>query len=374
MIIHLIHYPVSAKQFVEPIVTDLLSRGVDAQLWLEHKPGLEAFTSSIDCPKKFAKFDLTLNPFSVFSRIVKLSKDFKKITPVAIHAHQTRAALIPLLAAKIAQVPVRIYHNHGTPYLGYKSLLRTLLQLLEKINCCFATHVLTVSDSIRKEMINSKICKQNKCRLIGSGSVCGIDLEEFSKEMFDEEHRRNSRRKLDIPFDSFVAIYVGRPYKRKGFDTLVKAWKKLDKNDILLLCGCSRNDVLKVIGKTPDNIVALVYTMNMIINYAASDVVVLPSRHEGLPYSLLEGSAAGKPLIGCDVPGINSLIQQNENGIMVPVANVDKLAQAIVRLKENPDLRSSMGKNARRIITKRFERNMFLKKLFEYYTVCLQKQ
>ncbi len=179
MVIHLIHYPVSAKRFVQPLIKSLNSNGIQAELWIENRKDLRDFISAIDCPKSFAKFDLSINPFSVLARLLGLLKRFVKLRPRAIHAHQTRAAFIPLLAALIAGVPIRIYHNHGTPYLGYRGPLRVLLWLLEFLNCCFATHVITVSRSIRREMIRNHLVRETKCEILGEGSVCGIDLDEF---------------------------------------------------------------------------------------------------------------------------------------------------------------------------------------------------
>jgi hypothetical protein len=194
MIVHLIHYPVSAKKFVEPLVKSLTDHGIPSELWLENKEGFQEFTSAIDCPKSFAKFDLSANPVTVLVRLVQLYIRFLKLKPEAVHAHQTRAAFIPLLAALLARVPVRIYHTHGTPYLGYRGPLRAALWLLESLNCHFATHVLAVSHSIRKIMIQHHLIGRSKCQVFGQGSACGIDLAEFSREEFDRQHMLEARR------------------------------------------------------------------------------------------------------------------------------------------------------------------------------------
>lgn len=82
--------------------------------------------------------------------------------------HQTRAAFIPLLAAVIARVPIRIYHVHGTPYLGYRRLLRAVLWMLDLLNCRFATHVIAVSPSIRDCMIRDGVVR-TKVPGVGAG-------------------------------------------------------------------------------------------------------------------------------------------------------------------------------------------------------------
>ncbi|MCK4784961.1 MAG: glycosyltransferase, partial [Desulfobacteraceae bacterium] len=369
MIIHTIHHSVSAKNFVEPLVKSLNSNEVKAELWLENREDLKDFTSAINCPKTFVKFDLSLNPCAVLARLVSLLKKFIKDKPLAIHAHQSRAAFLPLLAAKIAHIPIRIYHNHGTPYLGHRGVLRGLLWVLEFLNCSLATHVITVSKSIHKKMIQHHIVSKSKCRILGEGSACGIDLADFSEEKFDRASMVINRRKFGIPPDSFVVLYVGRPFRRKGFHTLISAWQLMDQSkqeNTLLIAGCNSDDIAQATGTIIKNVVALGYVKNLLPLYAACDIVVLPSFHEGLPYSLLEGAAASKALIGSDVPGINSVINNN-NGLLVPVESPPKLAEALSFLRNNPEIRRKMGQAGRNYVERCFGRNACLKQMLDYY-------
>jgi len=328
------------------------------------------FTLSVDCPKSFAWFDLSINPFIVMTRVFNLWKRLRKVKPTAIHAHQTRAAFIPLLAGAVTRVPVRIYHNHGVPYLGYSGILRRLLWLLEFLNCKLSTHVITVSKSIRGRMIRDGIVKATKCDVLGEGSTCGIDLVEFSAEQFDKQHTVKAREALGIALDAYVVLYVGRPFKRKGFHTLLKAWLYMgssNSENILLIAGCNDKDVINAVGFPVKDVVALGYLTDLRGCYAACDVVALPSRHEGFPYSLLEGAAAARALVGSDIPGIDSIIINNRNGLLVPPGDSDALAQALVTLKNNHDLRKRMGYSGRRYVERYFDRKVSNKLLLDYY-------
>jgi len=100
MVIHLIHHPVSAKKFVEPIVKLLNSHGVEAELWIENREEFKDFISAIDCPKSFAKFDLSLNLFSVLVRLVRLLKRFVRLRPTAnTCSSDTRGFYTPVRSA-----------------------------------------------------------------------------------------------------------------------------------------------------------------------------------------------------------------------------------------------------------------------------------
>jgi glycosyltransferase involved in cell wall biosynthesis len=79
-----------------------------------------------------------------------------------------------------------------------------------------------------------------------------------------------------------------------------------------------------------------------------SHVVVLPSYREGLPKSLIEAAAAGKPIVTTDVPGCRDVVEQGVSGIIVPVRNAPALADAIEKLVRSSDLRRTYGLAGRR--------------------------
>jgi glycosyltransferase involved in cell wall biosynthesis len=87
---------------------------------------------------------------------------------------------------------------------------------------------------------------------------------------------------------------------------------------------------------------------------ASASVVVLPSYREGLPKSLIEAAACGRPVVTTDVPGCRDAITPNVTGVLVPVKNSKSLAAAIELLVENPELRKSMGRAGRELAASSF--------------------
>lgn len=85
-----------------------------------------------------------------------------------------------------------------------------------------------------------------------------------------------------------------------------------------------------------------------------SSIAVLPSYREGVPRFLLEAAASGRPLITTDVPGCREVVRPGENGLLVPVKNVDGLVDAIAALLCAPALRSQMGIRSREIAVQEF--------------------
>jgi L-malate glycosyltransferase len=81
---------------------------------------------------------------------------------------------------------------------------------------------------------------------------------------------------------------------------------------------------------------------------AAADVLLMPSLHEGLPYTLLEAMSLGLPVIASGVGGLAEVLRHEETGLLVPVGGVQELAVALTRLAGSAELRSSLGAAAAR--------------------------
>jgi N,N'-diacetylbacillosaminyl-diphospho-undecaprenol alpha-1,3-N-acetylgalactosaminyltransferase len=375
-VIHNIHFPVSARSFVEPIVSKLNKHQFDAQLWMEKWEKHLDTIKSIEVPKRFISSDLTFNPIKFISRVQAYRAALKETRPEIVHTHQSRSSLIPLLSAYLEHVPIRIYHNHGLPYLGYKGVMRWLLYSLEKINISLATEVLLVSHSNLKAAREDGLLNANQGKILGSGSICGIDLQQYNPHKFDDVAQIIAREKFQIDRNSFVLGYVSRPCKRKGFHRLLTAWQESElggKGNILLMAGCSDRDVRTVVGDDVAGVCGLGYIDNMLEFYAACDAVVLPSDHEGFPYSLLEAAAAGRISIGTDIPGIDCVIKHNQTGLLVPLDNSHALKEAILKVAYDPILRIKLGNNAKARVKLEFDRDLVLSELLSFYESVLKK-
>ena len=123
------------------------------------------------------------------------------------------------------------------------------------------------------------------------------------------------------------------------------------------IAGWAREPGVTVLGHVGD--IATVW--------AQSHIAVLPSRREGLPLSLLEASACGRPMIASDVPGCREVVIPKETGLLVPADDPVRLADAIEQLAQDKDRRLRMGEAARRRAESQFSAQIVSRKIAAVY-------
>jgi len=96
-------------------------------------------------------------------------------------------------------------------------------------------------------------------------------------------------------------------------------------------------------------------------------IAVLPSYREGLPKSLLEAAACGRPIVTTDTSGCKEIVQDGVNGFLVPVRDSIALADALGKLIVNPELRQSMGQAGRKLVEQQFSDEIIIAKTLKVY-------
>jgi glycosyltransferase involved in cell wall biosynthesis len=113
------------------------------------------------------------------------------------------------------------------------------------------------------------------------------------------------------------------------------------------------------------------HRMDMPEIYAASHVVVLPSKAEGTPTVLLEAAAAGRPVVASDIAGCREVVIPGKTGLLVPPEEPEALANALESLLENQAWAREMGRKARRHIEKHFDQDSVNEKTIAVYRRAL---
>ena len=185
----------------------------------------------------------------------------------------------------------------------------------------------------------------------------GIDTEEFVPAM----DKNQARKILNLPLNGVLILYVGRFVQRKRLDILMSAMRLLSSEVKLVLVGSGfdqrdsvEEEIVRRAGKEP-NIILRGSTDSPVAYYQACDMHVLVSEREGLPNSVLEGMACSLPSVVTDIPGLSDVVISGQEGLVVPVGDIEATAKALDNLRLHPDMRKQFGLAARQKVLLRYE-------------------
>ena len=358
--IHTAFTILAAKKFVEPLALSLDFNKYDVELWIDPFEGYFNNKAIFGLPVKYVDMHLTLNFIKSLLKIFKIYTELKQVRPIVIETHFTMGSFLPLMAAKVAGIKRRIYHNHGIPFVGYQGIMKWALYIIEQLNCLLATEVITVSKGMLK-IYSNMFYVNPKIGLADPGSACGlpdnyyIDLESMPLI------KKTAREKNGFSNDT-IFIFVGRAVERKGLLIVIQAFEayyEQFKNSTLLLAGCTTDDLLKREISHP-KIIALGFVDDICTYYEMSDVVLLPSMHEGFGYSLLEGAAMGNALISSDILGPDDLVLNGITGYRVKVKCIHSLKDAMIKITKNREILSKIQYSAR-VHAEKYRRDIVIK-------------
>lgn len=304
-----------------------------------------------------------ISPFRDVVSVLHLVFKLRKIAPEIVHAHTPKGGLIGILAAWIAQVPRRVYHVHGLPIMTARGGRAFLLGAAERLASTLATHVISVSNSVREEYIRRGFASAEHIFCLADGSINGVDCDaEFCAALQKPERRRQIRELWGASDETIVIGFVGRIARDKGIEVLADAWRIVrqehEKSVLVIIGPIDDSDPIshERLGELQQQAIMLGAQSNLPELYNALDIFVLPTFREGLPGVLLEAAAMQLPIVATAASGCIDVIKDGITGTLVPVDNASALASAILMYAGSPDLRRNHGTAARNDVSNRFSR------------------
>jgi glycosyltransferase involved in cell wall biosynthesis len=370
-VIHVIGSALPARTFAAPMVRWLRAHGFKADLWVGNQPPHPEAAAHMGVDFTSIDSELLGTPWAVAARLIHLRKALRTANPDIVHVHLTRSATLPLLAASLARIPKRIYHNHGLAFRSRTGLSRAAGYLIERLNIGLATRVLFPSPSTAKEAVAAGLIAPDRAQVPADGSDAGVDVEAFPRERLAPPARLDARRDLGLPADAFILVFIGRPVPHKGLRILLTAWTQTNARQShgrLLVAGCTATEVQTLSGAPlPDDIVPLGFRPDLLPVYAAADAIALPSAYEGFPNALLEAAAAARPTLGADVPGTRDAIVHGETGFLLPFGDVRAWREGIDSMAGDGELRTRLGEAARARVEALFGRERVMRAVLGSY-------
>ncbi len=323
------------------------------------------------CRQGFKLFPISLlrrsvNPIREVLTVVELARLYRAQKPDLVYHVAIKPILYGTIAARLVGVPsvVNVFAGLGYTYTSEEFRAR-LLRLGLKVGlnaACRSAGSIAVfqNEEDQAQLVRDHVVRQSQTRVIRG---TGVDTDRF-RPTSDESVQP-------------IVLLPGRMLWDKGVGEFLEAARLIRRQKpgvrFVLVGRCDEDNpasiqpeqlqrwqeekVIEWWGHRSD--------MPTVLGHAA--VVVLPSYREGLPVSLLEAAACGKPIIATDVPGCREVVRHRVNGLLVPPRNATALADAITILLENKELRNELGHRGREMVVKEFSSTLVIQQTLALY-------
>jgi glycosyltransferase involved in cell wall biosynthesis len=273
-----------------------------------------------------------------------------------------KAGFIAMLASWICRVKYRLFIFQGEVWASKRGLGRFFLKGMDYLTTRFATSVLAVGFSERNYLESQGVANNGQIEVLGSGSICGVNLKKFN---VNRDVKEKLRSDLSIPLQARVCLFLGRINRDKGILDLVDAFKlahQKSPNLFLLIIGPDEFGLNKLIQSElvdyENSYKILDFVTDTEKYYLIADFFCLPSYREGFPISILEAAASGIPTIGSDIYGNNDALINGVTGIQFPVGDLAALENSLLKLSDNSGYCERLGGAARNRVVLNYEQSM----------------
>jgi glycosyltransferase involved in cell wall biosynthesis len=311
----------------------------------------------------FENIRSSLNPFADLRTMARLLSLYRREQPDIVHHVAMKPVLYGSLAAKLVPGARVVNAIAGMGWLftsqdGQARWLKPIVrQALKRLAAAGLTIVQNPDD--RRVLVDMGM-DPARIRLIPGA---GVDLDVF--------------RPSPMPAGTPTVIMPTRLLWDKGVAEFVEAARLLRGRRVdaqFVLAG--EPDPLNPASVSADDIAGWTragvvehagFVVDMPGLLARSHVVCLPSYREGLPKSLIEAAAAGRPIVTTDVPGCREVVRDGYNGLLVAARSATELAAALERLIGNAGLRDEMGRRGRLLAEERFGQHTIIRQTLALY-------
>jgi len=312
----------------------------------------------------------TTNPIQELRCLLAIRRELKQIKPDVIHNVTWKGCLWGGIAAKMVgnHHVVNALSGLGSVVIGDGIVNKIMGKLADVAFRNDYAHFIFQNPDDIAWFKSQEYAHDSRIHLI-KGS--GIDLKAFAY-------------KDAAPKEKLKVLFPARMLRDKGLIELIDAFKILQpkyegKVELVLAGSCGDANKTAITEEElceflVDGYITWIGNQkDMYSVYVNSDIVVLPSYREGLPKSLIEACAVGRPVVTTDVPGCRECVDEGVNGYLVPLKSVKELAEAIEALIINTDKRQEFGVASRKKAEEEFSIDNVIEKTFAIYDELVKR-
>lgn len=316
----------------------------------------------------------SISPWHEIRAYRQLRQALKEFQPDVVHTHSAKAGILGRAVAWSLRNdlgrPVVVHTVHGAPFYPYQNPpVREFYKSCERWAARRCDAMISVADAMTDLMVDARIAPREKFRTIYSG----MEVEPFLQS---DILRTKTRREFGFADEDIVIGKIARLFTLKGHEYVINAAREILRRSPRARFFFVGDGILTEKYKTeiarqgleerfvfaglvpPGRIPALI---------SAMDIVVHTSLREGLARVLPQALLSGKPVVSFDIDGAREVVMNDETGFLILPKDIAALADAIVRLADDPDLRDKMGRAGRERFARRFDHRHMTEQIRELY-------
>ena len=333
------------------LVAGSLARGESSMSFVAEELGVDIYP--------LPQLSREISPLYDTLSVLRLVGLIRRTRPHILHTHTAKAGAVGRLAALLAgdaRPPIVVHTFHGHVLRGYfNPFLTGLFRGLERGLAAKSTRLVAVGPHVRDDLVSLGVAPPEKFSVIR----LGIDLE---RRITDEgELRMELRRLFGVPAETFVVGWMGRMTAIKRVPDVLLVFQRL------LARGLDAR--LCLVGDGPDrerverrahelgisrSTLFIGYQRDVAPYYAFFDALLLPSANEGTPVVAIEALASGRPVVATRVGGVPDVVTDGADGYLVPVGDVESMAERLAQLAADAALRRTLGEAGRERVIRRY--------------------
>lgn len=305
--------------------------------------------------------------------VYRLYKFLRRERYDVVNSHLEDMGGSVILAAWLARVPVRVASYHSSRIdMGF--LRNIYLRIMRQIIANSAISITAPSQAVSNSFFAKMRFNHNKIHLI----TYGVDTAFFAQKPV----RVLDLSRFGFDHNNLIVGHVGNYRPQKNHKALLRI-ASLVINEVpnarfifrgavcrgRMVSGCTKEEIdeqISVLGLS--RYIAHVESLeDMRQFYSAIDVFVLPSKHEGMPISIIEAQAAGKAIVASRLPGIMLATAPQMQGNLFEIGDVESFAKCLIRLLKDKQKRKILGKAGQEYVQKERDVKIAVRKYEELY-------